>query len=84
MLALRRAGDAQPLSKCLSSVNSPEGRKRLAEHLKTLPFPHYEPADAPGLLVRIDANGRRTLGRFVNREFVAAGKKRMPARRQKA
>ena len=83
-LALRRAGDAQPLSKCFSSVNSPAGRQRLARHLKELPFPHYEPADTPGLLVRIDANGRRTVGRFVNREFVPAGKKRTPARRQKA
>jgi hypothetical protein len=68
-LALRRAGDAKPLSECLRSVDSPEGRRRVAEHLNTRPYPHYEPADAPGLLVRIEANGKRAIGRFVNREF---------------
>ena len=68
-LALRRAGDSAPLSKCLKSVDSSEGRKRVAEHLNKLPYPHYEAAAAPGLLVRTEANGKRTTGRFVNREF---------------
>jgi hypothetical protein len=71
-LALRRAGDVQSISECLRSVDSTEGRQRVAEHLKTRPYPHYEPADAPGLLVRIESNGTRTIGRFVNREFRAA------------
>ena len=73
-LALRRAGDSQPLSDCLNSVDSPEGRQRVTDHLNKLPFPHYEPADSPGLLVRIESNGKRTVGRFVNREFQAAKK----------
>jgi hypothetical protein len=73
-LALRRSGDAQPLSECLQTADTPEGRQRVAAHLKSRPYPHYEPADAPGLLVRIESNGRRTLGRFVNREFQAARK----------
>jgi hypothetical protein len=73
-LALRRAGDSQPLSECLNSVDSTAGRRRLAEHLKNLPYPHYEPADAPGLLVRIEADGKRTVGRFVNREFQSVKK----------
>jgi hypothetical protein len=73
-LALRRAGDSKPLSECLRSVDSPEGRKRVAEHLKSRPYPHYEAADLPGLLVRIESNGKRTLGRFVNREFQAVKK----------
>ncbi len=68
-LALRRAGDSRPLSECLNSVDSPEGRQRVAEHLNQLPYPHYEPANSPGLLVRIEANGKRMIGRFVNREF---------------
>ena len=68
MLALCKAGRAQPLSACLQSVESGEGRKRLAEHLKSLPYPRYKPAPG-GLLVRIEANGRRTTGRFVNRKF---------------
>ena len=68
-LALCRSGESRPLSECLRSVDSPEGRQRVAEHLKTRPYPHYEPADPPGLLLRIEANGSRTLGRFVNRQF---------------
>lgn len=68
-LALCRAGDARPLSACLESVDSPEGRHRVANHLQAQPYPHYEQADAPGLLVRITADGKRTLGRFVNRQF---------------
>jgi hypothetical protein len=76
VLALRRAGDAKPLSECLLSVDSPESQQRVAEHLKGRPFPHYEPADTPGLLVRIEANGKRTVGRFVNREFRAIKKAR--------
>jgi hypothetical protein len=68
-LALRRAGDTKPLSECMRSVDSVEGRQRVAEHLKSRPYPHYEPAASPGLLVRIESNGKRTVGRFVNREF---------------
>src|SRR6266849_6245149 len=68
MLALCKAGKAKPLSACLESIDSSEGRHRLAMHLKSLPYPHYEPAPG-GLLVRIEANGTRTTGRFVNRKF---------------
>jgi hypothetical protein len=76
VLALRRSGDERPLSECLLSVDSPEGHRRVADHLKSRPYPHYEQADSPGLLVRIEANGRRTTGRFVNREFQAVKSKR--------
>jgi hypothetical protein len=62
----------QPLSDCLASVDGPEGRRRVVEYLETLPFPHYEPApDQPGLLVRIDEDGTRTVGRFIDRRFQA-------------
>ena len=72
-LALRRAGAVKPLSECLESIDSPEGRGRVAEYLQSQPFPHYEPApDSPGMLVRIEADGTRTVGRFVNRQFKAA------------
>ena len=70
VLALRHTGAARPLSECLETVDSPEGRQRVADHLKSRPFPHYEAASGhPGLLVRIDADGTRVLGRFVNRRF---------------
>lgn len=82
MLALCRSGNVKPLSACLKSVDSPAGRRQVVEHLKTRPFPHYEAATSPGLLVRIEANGRRTVGRFVRRQFQpvkTAGKKIKPA-----
>jgi hypothetical protein len=70
VLALSRNATASPLSACLESVDSPAGRERLAGFLESGPFPHYQPhPDRPGVLVRIDANGRRTPGRFVNRRF---------------
>jgi len=69
VMALSRAGAAKPLAECLASVDSPEGRRRVAEHLQTLPFPHYEPAATPGMLVRISEDGKRTTGRFANRQF---------------
>src|SRR5207245_7144704 len=72
MLALCKAGKAKPLSVCINSVDSPAGRKRLADHLKSLPYPHYEPVQgSAGLIVKIDANGKRTTGRFVKRKFQA-------------
>jgi ParD-like antitoxin of type II ParDE toxin-antitoxin system len=76
LLALAKSAMVKPLSACLQSVDSPEGRQRLAEHLNSLPYPHYESAPG-GLLVRIEANGKRTTGRFVNRRFqpVRAAKK---------
>jgi hypothetical protein len=75
-IALRRAGHAKPISKTLQTVDSSEGRKRVTEHLKTLPYPHYEQADSLGLLVKIDADGTRTLGRFINRQSQAAKQSR--------
>jgi len=70
VLALIRSGEAKPLSACLESVDSAEGRRRVADYLQSGPYPHYEAApNAPGLLVRIEADGKRTIGRFVNRRF---------------
>ncbi len=72
VLALCRNAAARPLSECLESVDSREGRRRVAAFLRTQPFPHYEPhPEKPGLLVRIAEDGRRTVGRFVNRQFQA-------------
>lgn len=72
-LALRRAGAVRPLSECLASVDTDTGRERVRAYLQSRPFPHYEPAPGgAGLLVRIDQNGARTLGRFVGRQFQAA------------
>jgi ParD-like antitoxin of type II bacterial toxin-antitoxin system len=70
VLALCRHATARPLSACLESVDSPEGRQRVAGFLQSQPFPHYQThPDRPGLLMRTDADGQRTVGRFVNRQF---------------
>jgi len=51
-------------------VDSDEGRRRLAAHLASRPYPHFEPSvERPGLIVEVDEDGTRTLGRFVNRTF---------------
>jgi hypothetical protein len=71
-LALCRKAGIKPLSECLLSVDSATGRQRLKAYLDDQPFPHYEAhANRPGLLVRIEEDGHRTIGRFVNRQFLA-------------
>jgi hypothetical protein len=70
VLALARNAAARPISECLQSVDSPEGRKHLAAYLESRPFPHYRPDPArAGILIRTDADGKQTAGRFVNRQF---------------
>lgn len=72
VLALCRAGAVRPLSECLAWVDCAAGRKRVVEYLESAPFPHYRPVpNSPGLLMRIDQDGTRTVGRFVGREFRA-------------
>jgi hypothetical protein len=72
-LALCRSGGARSLSALIRSVEAPAGRRRLAAHLASLPFPHYAPAPgSKGLLIRTGADGSRSVGRFVNRTFTPA------------
>ena len=72
-LALCQNAATRPLSACLKSVDSPIGRRRVTAFLQGQPWPHYEshPTQA-GVLVRLEANGKRTVGRFVNRQFQPA------------
>ncbi len=72
-LALKRAGKIAALSERIASVDSNEGRQRVADFVRERPFPHYEPAaDRPGHLIRIESDGTRTVGRFVQRRFQPA------------
>ena len=72
-MALRQSGTARPLSVAIAEVDSPAGRQRVSDYLKTRPFPHFEPiAERPGLLRKIDEDGTETIGRFVNRVFEPA------------
>ncbi|HEX9400025.1 MAG TPA: hypothetical protein VF912_07945 [Anaeromyxobacter sp.] len=69
-LRLKSRGEVVPLSACLASVDTASGQERLKAHLASRPYPHFEPAaDRPGLIVKIDEDGTRTVGRFVNRQF---------------
>jgi hypothetical protein len=75
-LRLKQRGDSAPLSELMGTVDAPAGHARLKTVLDARPYPHFEVADGrPGYVVRIDAGGTRTVGRFVNREF-------RPARRR--
>jgi len=69
-LALCRSAATRPLSQCLEEVDTPQGRRRVADQLREGPFPRFEPhPTVPGLLIRIEADGRRKVGRFVRRKF---------------
>ena len=69
LIALKRRGDAR-LSESVRTVDSDEGQRRTNAVLEARPFPHFEQAPGrPGFLVKIDADGTRTVGRFVNRQF---------------
>ena len=70
VLALTRSGGAQSLSAAMARVETAQGQEQLRQQLAERPYPHFEAApEQPGLLLRIDADGTRTLGRFVNRAF---------------
>ena len=72
-MALRQAGSVRSLSEAMAEVDSPAGRQRVSDYLKSRPFPHFEPVkDRPGLLRKIDEDGTETIGRFVNRVFEPA------------
>jgi DNA-binding CsgD family transcriptional regulator len=62
----------RPLSELVAGIETSEGRARLKAHLESESFPHFEPHPTRrGVLARIEADGSRSIGRFVNREFVA-------------
>lgn len=68
---LRTAAPPPKLSEVMESINKPEGRARLQAVLDARPFPHF--IAVPGsrvLLERIEEDGTRTTGQFINREFV--------------
>ena len=67
---LRKTDAVHPLSDCLETVDSPDGRQSIADYLKSHSFPHYEAVSGHrGLLVRTDSDRTRTPRRFVNRRF---------------
>lgn len=70
VLALKQSGKVRSLAAAIAEVDSGVGRTRVADYLNQNPFPHFEASTTPGVVVKIDEDGTRTLGRFVNRVFV--------------
>ena len=71
--ALKKNALAVPLSECIRQIGTQEGKRRLAEVLKQRPFPHYEGVPGqPDLLARIESDGTRKVGRFVDDDFIEA------------
>ena len=63
------------LSVLLATVDSEAGRARLEAYLETLPFPHFRGVPGKeGLLEKIDADGTRTVGRFLGRKWKVVGR----------
>jgi hypothetical protein len=70
VLRLKQRDQARPLSECLATVDTDEGRERTLRYLEGRPYPHFEPAPGRrGLIVKIDEDGTRMIGRFVQRKF---------------
>ncbi len=70
-LALKQRGAAKPLSECIAEIDTPIGHQRVQQVLQARPFPHFEAAvGRPGWLIRIEADGTRIPGRFVDDCFV--------------
>jgi ParD-like antitoxin of type II bacterial toxin-antitoxin system len=64
---------ALPLSKIVATINRPAGRARLKAYLDSRPFPRFSPhPKLARTFVREDADGSRTVGRFMRGEFIAA------------
>jgi hypothetical protein len=81
--ALRRAVSIESILEIAASVDTPEGRRRGAEYLQSLPYPHFEgDPKRRDLLIKIDADGTRTRGRFVDREFRAVGTRAAKAKQK--
>jgi hypothetical protein len=62
---------AKPLSELVATIGTPEGDARLKAYLESEPFPHFESHPTrKGILIRIEADGARSVGRFVGRKFL--------------
>lgn len=70
-LALQRSGAARSLAEIIESVDSDAGRECVRTYLDSRQFPHFEACSGEaGILVKVEEDGTRTRGRFVNRVFV--------------
>jgi hypothetical protein len=61
--------DRRTIQVCLASAGNEEGNRRLKATVLRTPFPHYEQGPSPCLLVRFEADGARSVARFVARKW---------------
>ncbi|HTW78295.1 MAG TPA: hypothetical protein VME23_02005 [Terracidiphilus sp.] len=74
---LRRTAEAPTIGELLDVVDTPKGREMFQAFLEGEPYPHYRAhPDVKGLLVRTEKNGKETVGRFINRQFIVEQPKR--------
>jgi hypothetical protein len=70
-LKLKRRRPVPLLSERVRDIDTPAGRARTAAVLGATSYPRFAAApNRPGLIVKIDEDGTRTVGRFVKRVFV--------------
>jgi hypothetical protein len=71
VLKLCRTVGTTPLADLVDLVDTTKGREIFRAYLESEPFPHFQAHPTrEGFLVRIEEDGTRTVGRFVNRIFV--------------
>ena len=69
-LKLKRRQPVPLVSERLNDIDTPAGRARSAAGLAAAPYPRFSSAPGrPGLVVKIDKDGTRTIGRFIKRTF---------------
>jgi hypothetical protein len=75
--ALKRQAGVREFSEAMRQASSEAGQRRALAHLRKLGGPRYslDPSRRGGIL-RIEADGSRTRGRFVRRKFVATRDRR--------
>jgi hypothetical protein len=69
---LRKTAEAPTIGELLEVVDTPKGREMFQAFLESEPYPHYRAYPGfKGYLIRTEENGKETVGKFVNRQFVA-------------
>jgi hypothetical protein len=72
IVALKRHAGLPEFAKAMREATSEAGQRKAMKHIESLGGPRYSvDPKRPGRVVRIDPDGSRTRGRFVNRRFVA-------------
>ena len=71
VVALKRQAGLPEFARAMRTAGSERGQERALAHLRKVGGPRFgvDP-ERPGGIVRIDVDGTRTRGRFVNRHFV--------------